>query len=184
MRGVGREFFCAQKADKMGETVRLMHKMQKYTGEISSTVSLKNTKNSCFHETVFRTTTVYLQNCTKTKTKFLLTIGQSTEKQPEAFPFQAEQRIMRISHKGVQCSRGGAKNLCAFFSSCRFSLLKQQSKRERGKDYEIRSSYFSPQLPGCCRRIGCCTGSDCLRRLLQHRRFRLHCIFRCSCRFR
>ncbi|WP_207665849.1 hypothetical protein [Faecalibacterium sp. AF27-11BH] len=54
----------------------------------------------------------------------MLTIGQSTEKQPEAFPFQVEQRIMRISHKGVQCSRGGAKNLCAFFTIQCFTLIK------------------------------------------------------------
>ena len=30
---------------------------------------------------------------------------------------------MRISHKGVQCSRGGAKNLCAFFTIQCFTLI-------------------------------------------------------------
>jgi hypothetical protein len=54
----------------------------------------------------------------------LLTIGQSTEKRPEAFLFQAEQRIMRISHKGVQRSGGGAKNLCAFFTIQCFTSIK------------------------------------------------------------
>ncbi|MFR1908742.1 hypothetical protein [Faecalibacterium sp.] len=54
----------------------------------------------------------------------MLTIGQSTEKQPEAFLFQAEQRIMRISHKGVQRSREGAKSLCAFFTIQCFTSIK------------------------------------------------------------
>ena len=57
------------------------------TDESSSFVCLKNTKNSCFHETVFSGNTQHLQICTKIKTYFSLTIGQSTEKQPEAFLF-------------------------------------------------------------------------------------------------
>jgi hypothetical protein len=51
-----------------------------------------------------------------------MTIGQTTEKRSEAFLFWAEQRIMRVSHKGVQRSRGGAK---AFVHFSPFNALPQ-----------------------------------------------------------
>ncbi len=50
-------------------------------------------------------------------------------------------------------------------------------KRGEKNRYEIRSSYFAPQLPVCC---GChhgCTGSDGLRRLFQLRGSFFRCRF-------
>ena len=55
-------------------------------------------------------------------------------------------------------------------------MLYQCRALKRGENiYEIRSSYFAPQLPGSCRCHLCRAGSDSLRRL-----FQLHgCVF-CS----
>lgn len=79
---------------------------------------------------------------------------------------------MRPWHKGVQKLQRGAEPLVHFQKM----MLYQCRALKRGENiYEIRSSYFAPQLPGSCRCHLCRAGSDSLRRL-----FQLHgCIF-CS----
>ena len=74
--------------------------------------------------------------------------------------------------QGVQKLQRGSRAPCAFSEL----MLYQCRALKRGENiYEIRSSYFAPQLPGSCRCHLCRTGSDSLRRL-----FQLHgCIF-CS----
>ena len=122
------------------------------------------------------------ENCTKIKRFFRQYVRQTAEMNASGgqiwknpFSFGDRSGIMRPRHKGVQCSRGGTDSPCVFSECIALANYRTEAIKRGENIYEIRSSYFAPQLPGSCRCHLCRAGSDSLWRL-----FQLHgCIF-CS----
>ena len=129
------------------------------------------------------------ENCTKIKRFFRQYVRQTAEMNASGgqiwknpFSFGDRSGIMRPRHKGVQCSRGGTDSPCVFSECITLANYRTEAIKRGENIYEIRSSYFAPQLPGSCRCHLRSAGSDSLRRLFQlgggFFRFR-HCLL-CS----
>ena len=115
-----------------------------------------------------------VEKCTKIKRFFRQYVRQTAEMNASGgqiwknpFSFGDKSGIMRPRHKGVQSSRGGTDSPCVFSECIALADYRTEAVKRGENIYEIRSSYFAPQLPGSCRCHLRCAGPDGLRRLVQ-----------------